>query len=304
MDTQLVGYKAKDFEGRNLAWFFLIVMGIPYLFIALFVLGILKYPTNVGPGLGILFAVSQFLPLIAAFLVTGLTQGKPGVIALWKRFWNRNLSIKWLLVALLLNPASRLVASLIDRAVTGESYPVLIADFLPAFLLGIVIGIREEFDWRGYVLPRFQARWNALTSSLILGVIWAFWHVGSWLIPPGNPHRQGYFGWFALWIICLSVFTTWIFNNTKGSVLAAVLYHAAATNGLVDCCSGPWAWELVCGVTLLAAILVVVIFGPKNLVRQKAYAPSLLREQPAAEAPMENAPQALAGAKLGVSDRR
>jgi len=203
MDTQLVGYKAKDFEGRNLAWFFLIVMGIPYLFIALFVLGIAKFPAKMGPGLGILLAVSQFLPLIGAFVVTGLTEGKPGVIALWKRFWNRNLSLKWLLVILLLNPTIRLVASLIDRAMTGESYPVLIADFLPAFLLGIVIGIQEEFGWRGYVLPRFQARWNALASSLILGVIWAFWHVGSWLIPPGNPSRQGYFGWFALWIVCL-----------------------------------------------------------------------------------------------------
>ena len=269
MNTQSVGYKAKAFEGRNLAWFFLIVMGIPYLFIALFVLGIVKYPANVGPGLGILFAVSQFLPLIAAFVLTGFTEGKPGVRALWGRFWNRNLSIKWLMVALLLNSAIGLVASLIDRAVTGESYPVLISDFLPAFLFGIVIGIREEFGWRGYVLPRFQARWNALTSSLILGVIWAFWHVGSWLIPPGNPQRQGYFGWFALWIICLSVFTTWIFNNTKGSVLAAILYHAAATNGLIECCSGQWAWQLIVGVTLFVVILVVIIYGPKTLVRQR-----------------------------------
>ena len=81
MDTQLVGYKAKDFEGRNLAWFFLIVMGIPYLFIALFVLGIVDFPANVGPGLGILIVVSQFLPLIAAFTLTGFTEGKAGIKA-------------------------------------------------------------------------------------------------------------------------------------------------------------------------------------------------------------------------------
>jgi hypothetical protein len=82
MDTQQVGYKTKDFEDRNLAWFFLIVMGIPYLFLVPFVLGLVKYPAKVGPGLGMLLAVSQFLPLIAAFVLTGLTEGKPGVKAL------------------------------------------------------------------------------------------------------------------------------------------------------------------------------------------------------------------------------
>ena len=278
MNTQTIGYKAEAFEGRNLALFFLIVMGIPWLLSAPFLMGILKWPTNVGPGLGVLLGVMQFLPLIGAFLLAGISKGKTGIMELWKRFWNRNLSIKWLLVILLLNPAIRLVASLIDRVVTGESYPILITDWLPASLLGIVIGIQEEFGRRGYVLPRLQARWNALTSSLILGVIWAFYHVLSWLMPPGNPSRQGYFGWFALWIICLSIFSTWIFNNTKGSVLAAVLYHAATTNGLIDCCSGTWGWELVTGVTVLVAILVVIIYGPKTLTRQRGEEVTRLEE--------------------------
>jgi membrane protease YdiL (CAAX protease family) len=269
MDTQTVGYKAKSFEGRNLAWYFLIVLGIPWLAMAPFLLRIVKFPAKLGPGLTIVMAIIQFLPLIVAFLLTGLGEGKGGMKALWKRFWNRDLSIKWLLVVLLLNPAIRLVASLIDRAVSGESYPILIQDFLPAFLFGIIIGIQEEFGWRGYVLPRFQARWNALTSSLILGVIWAFYHAGNWLIPPDNPVRQGDFGWFALWILCLSIFSTWIFNNTRGSVLAIVLYHAATTNGLINCCSGTWAWQLIVGVTIVVAVLVVILFGSKTLVRQK-----------------------------------
>lgn len=269
MDTQTVGYKAKAFDGRNLVWYFLIVMGIPYLAMALFVLRIMEFPAKPGPGLTIVLATVQFLPLIAAFLLTGLSEGKPGMKALWKRFWNRDLHIPWLLVALLLNPAIRLVNSLIDRAISGASYPILIPDFLSAFLFGIVVGIREEFGWRGYVLPRFQSKWNALTSSLILGAIWAVYHVGNWFFPPDNPMRQGDFGWFALWIICGSIFATWIFNNTRGSVLAAVLYHASATNGLVNCCNGTQSWPMLIGVTMLAAVLVVIIFGPKTLVRQK-----------------------------------
>jgi len=278
MNTQSVEYKAKDFEGRNLAWFFFIAMGIPYLLSVPFLMGILEWPTSMGSGFGVLLAATQFLPLIGAFLLAGINEGKTGIMALWKRFWNRDMSLKWLLVALLLNPAIRLVTSLIDRAVSGQSYPILIEDFIPAFLFGIIVGIREEFGWRGYVLPRFQAKWNALTSSLILGVIWASYHILNWFLPPGNPIRQGDFGWFALWIICGSIFTTWIFNNTNGSIMAAVLYHAATTNGLVNCCLGIPSWVPIISVTVLTTILVVVIYGPKTLTRQRGEEVTRLEE--------------------------
>ena len=199
MDTQIAGYKAKAFEGRNLVWYFLIVMGIPYLAMALFVLRIMEFPAKPGPGLMIVLAIVQFLPLIAAFLLTGLSEGKPGMKALWKRFWNRDLHIPWLLVALLLNPAIRLVNSLIDRAISGASYPILIPDFLSAFLFGIVVGIREEFGWRGYVLPRFQAKWNALSSSIILGILWAAWHWGQWVVPGSNLYERNFWLWNLGW---------------------------------------------------------------------------------------------------------
>jgi membrane protease YdiL (CAAX protease family) len=281
MDTKLVGYKAKAFEARNLAFYFLLVFGMPLLVFGPFMLGILKWPARIGPGLGILFTVVQFAPLIAAFVVTGITEGKPGVKALWRRFWNRDLSLKWLLVILLLNPALRLVASLVDRTLSGQTYPFLIPDIFPTLLGRLIIGIQEEFGWRGYALPRFQARWNALTSSIILGAIWAPYHLGNWFLPPGDPRRQDSFWEFALWIILLSILTTWIFNNTNGSILAAVLFHAVTTNGLIDCCSVSWGMELILGVYLLAAILIVIIFGPRNLVRHRVDAHSPLREQPA-----------------------
>jgi membrane protease YdiL (CAAX protease family) len=51
----------------------------------------------------------------------------------------------------------------------------------------------EEFGWRGYVLPRFQAKWNALVSSVVLGAIWASWHVPLWFIPEAE-HSATFFG--------------------------------------------------------------------------------------------------------------
>jgi membrane protease YdiL (CAAX protease family) len=151
--------------------------------------------------------------------------------------------------------------------VGGEHLPLLEPNFISPLLFGIIIGIQEEFGWRGYVLPRFQAKWNALTSSVILGVLWAPYHLGNWLSPGG---RTDSFWEFSLWIILISIFTTWIFNNTNGSILAAVLFHAITTNGIVGCCGVTWAMELLLGIYLIAAILIVAVFGPKNLVRQKS----------------------------------
>jgi uncharacterized protein len=264
MNTQFVGYKAKAFEARNLILYFLIAF-LPAFVVVLVAAGILDFPSNPGPGLKILFVVAQFSPLIAALVVTATTEGKAGLKALWKRFWNRGLSIKWLLVILLFNPMVRLIANLISRAVGGEHYPFLEPNFLSLLLLGIIIGIQEEVGWRGYVLPRFQARWGALTSSIILGAIWAPYHIGNWLI----GERTDSFLEFSLWIILISIFTTWIFNNTNGSILAAVLFHAVVTNGIVGCCGVSWAMELLLGIYLVATIIIVAIFGPKNLVRQK-----------------------------------
>jgi len=264
MNAQLVGYKAKAFEARNLIFFFLIAF-LPVFVALLVAAGILDLPSDPGPGLIILFVVAQFSPLIAALVVTAITEGRTGLKALWKRFWNKDISVKWLLVILLFNPMVRLIGNLISRAAGGEHYPFLEPNFLSVLLSGIIVGIQEEFGWRGYALPRFQARWGALTSSIILGAIWAPYHIGNWLI----GERTDSFLEFSLWIILLSIFTTWIFNNTNGSILAAILFHAIVTNGIVGCCGVNWAMKLLIGIYLVAAIIIVAIFGPKSLVRQK-----------------------------------
>jgi membrane protease YdiL (CAAX protease family) len=276
MNTQTVGYKAKAFEPRNLAYYFLIVFGLQALAYGLLIAGILKMPSREGPAVLlddprlIILTLAAWGPIIAAFVVTALTEGKPGVRALWRRFWNRNMSLKWLLVTLLILPALQLVANLVTRLLDGQAYPVFfsydppwsaISMFIIAFIFN---GMFEEFGWRGYVLPRFQARWNALASSLVLGVIWAGWHIGQWFVPGSHLYQRSFWSW-GLGTILLSILMTWIFNNTKGSVLAASLFHGMVNTGTF------WFqmdW-LYYAIELLAVILIVIIFGPKNLVRQK-----------------------------------
>ncbi len=121
---------------------------------------------------------------LAALLMTGLTLGRSGVGALLKRFLIWRLGWQWYVVALLLYPAMMMCSVLLNAALThapidfststahtlfGGSANLLF--FVLPFFLFDLLSNGEETGWRGYVLPRLQARYGALVSSLILGVI-------------------------------------------------------------------------------------------------------------------------------------
>jgi len=264
INTQPVGYKAKAFEARNLIFFFLIALGAKLILGLLIFFELPQYPLLTVPLFGILCS-----PSVAAFIVTGLTEGKPGGRALWKRFWNRNLSFKWLLVALLLLPVLRLVAGVLTQILYDPSYPLFEKESISAIIFGVLIGLfaglQEEFGWRGYALPRFQVKWNALVSSIVLGVITGLWHVSKYITPGAIAFGSNFWEWFPWHMLIQIVGYTWIYNNTKGNILAVVLFHASTSYavGNLDI----WIYT---GVMLVAAILIVVIFGPKDLVRQSA----------------------------------
>jgi len=102
--------------------------------------------------------------------------------------------------------------------------PTLITLFFPAFM--------EELGWRGYALDRLQWRWSALVSSLILGILWAFWHTPLFFFKDTIMYNMG-FGSLAFWTfiistICPTIYLTWIFNNTNRSTLSGILWHAWA----------------------------------------------------------------------------
>jgi len=90
-------------------------------------------------------------------------------------------------------------------------------------------------------------------------------HIPEWFVP-GDSHNQIFFWGWAGRIILLSILMTWIFNNTKGSVLATILFHGMANSAgdLFQYSGSDWYYI---GVRLLVVILIVFIFGSKNLVR-------------------------------------
>jgi membrane protease YdiL (CAAX protease family) len=289
-----MGIKAKAFEGRNLVYFFLIAFGWTWLWWwVLFLSGWVNVPADIGspqgdagslgPLLILLVALSPFGPTIGAFVLTGINEGKAGVKALWRRFWNLKISWVWLIVVLLWWPMLRLITNLVGQLVTGQSHPLLVHPdqvwiFIPPLIISTFVngGMSEEFGWRGYALPRLQVKFNALTASVILGLIEGLWHyplmvIGSWW--------QDSVILLLFWFVVTDIFRTWIYNNVNGNLLAAMLFHGMGNvqSDIIYCCPRLNNIYWVFGI---AALLVVVIFGPKDLIRRSKGVVELTDETP------------------------
>jgi membrane protease YdiL (CAAX protease family) len=86
-------------------------------------------------------------------------------------------------------------------------------------------GIGEETAWRGVALPQLLRRMNGVTASLILGIVWACWHLPL-IFTVGAPMANNSIPLLFVLLPAESVVYTWLYQHTRGSVLAAALFHA------------------------------------------------------------------------------
>lgn len=178
-------------------------------------------------------------PTFSAFLLTALIEGKAGVLRLLQRYVLWRVPWQWYLVAFLGLPALFLLSLMVlpgdlaafhtPTVASGLSY---LTTYFTIFFLGGPLG--EEPGWRGFALPRLQQRSGPLVGSLILGVLHGLWHLPLYLSIPGyNGTGTGWLGIgvpFMLFIvssIALTAIFTWVFNNTRGSLLLMMLLHAS-----------------------------------------------------------------------------
>jgi membrane protease YdiL (CAAX protease family) len=155
--------------------------------------------------------------------------------------------------------------------------------FVSVYMM-ITVALGEEVGWRGYALPALQARYGALTSSVILGVMWALWHLPVFF-NPDTLYSNLPFLQFLAYIVPFAVLTTWVFNSTGGSVLMAMFFHAVlnasselwktipeysvkpatAVEGIAENVHFSLMMTIVVGV---AAVVVVFVYGATNLSRK------------------------------------
>jgi membrane protease YdiL (CAAX protease family) len=144
-----------------------------------------------------------------------------------------------------------------------------LGSFLPLLIIG---PLSEEIGWRGYALERLQTRWNALTSSLIVGLVWALWHLPLFMMVGTSFHESGdpFIG-FLIKMMASSILYTWLYNNTKQSLWSAILLHWLYTYAAQVLSSGVirsplYNWLEYLPYVVMAAI-VVLIWKPQTLSR-------------------------------------
>lgn len=212
-----------------------------------------------------------------------VTYGHEGVQDLWRRMTDvSRIPFRWFAVIFLLVPALTAIAAGV-AAIAGIAADPLDLEELSNLLANpvglvayvgfvLVLGpLPEEIGWRGYLLDRLQLRRSALTSSVLLGMVWAIWHAPLFLMP-------GYYSGvdfapeplnFAFNIVVGSIIYTWIFNNTRRSVLGAISYHFAENFTGQVVALDPAAETLRTGIVLGFVLVVLRWWGPTTLRRDE-----------------------------------
>ena len=174
-----------------------------------------------------LSALMTFIPMIAALVLIFRARGMSGAGELLGRSldFGRIKKIRWVLAALLLMPVAFFLQYGVLR-LSGAALPdpqfFPIAEVLVYFLMFFIGAVGEELGWQGYAFGGLRERWNALATGLIIGVIWALWHV----IPFVELGRSGdWIVWHCLGMVAMRVIIVWLLVNAGQSVFVAVLFH-------------------------------------------------------------------------------
>jgi hypothetical protein len=189
---------------------------------------------GLAPGISALALLGTFAPGLVAVALTARAAGGAGVRALLGRLFSWRVSVRWYLFALGYMAAIKLTVAVVHRLATGawprfghEPWYLMIAATLISTGIGGQTG--EEVGWRGYALPRLAARMGLGRASLLLGVIWAVWHLPLFFLSGADKYGQS-FTIYLLQVTALSVAMAWLYWRTGGSLLLTMLMHAAVNN--------------------------------------------------------------------------
>lgn len=191
------------------------------------------------------------LPMIAALIVTVITRGSTGIKDWAGRIIHWRFEWKWYVIALLLYPlvtATAYAISYLIRGGVGRSIfemwragfaniqtnaarigldPQNTGQILVVLILtSILVALFEEGGWRAYAIPRMQERMSPLASGVILGVIWALWHIPAFYTVGSDQYGMP-FAWFFVTILCVSILMVWMMNRANQSALATILFHGS-----------------------------------------------------------------------------
>jgi membrane protease YdiL (CAAX protease family) len=232
-----------------------------------------------APEYVLLTLLGAWAPTISAIILIGLSEGWVGIKEFLRKVLRWRVGLQWYLVVLfgvaviayLAIGAGMLFCKSAPEISLPNGLPrEALIGYLPIiFLVNIFLGgpLAEDIGWRGYILPKMRERMSALNASLIIGFVWAIWHLPYFIFPEwrGAVGTVPFF-WFALLTTSWSVLFAWVYVNTE-SILMPVLFHAAinttlGTLGVLGQSNGELMPLILNTVFTWAAVgIVVAMFG-------------------------------------------
>jgi membrane protease YdiL (CAAX protease family) len=247
METSNASSQSKSASGslrqsmreHPLVFYFLLAYAISWVFLGIEVLAAWGYlPNNYG-FIVIINTLYTFGPTCAAIIMVNITQGKEGIQRLRQRIRQVRAGWLWYLFILVGIPVLIVLGVIIQPGVLASFQglkPALLVSYPLTFVLVWFGGgpLGEEIGWRGFALPLMQPRYGPLRGTLLLGVLWAFWHFPQFLTPfQGGGPQIGVAAFFKIFpiffleVMALAIIMTWIFNHTRGSIFIAITAHAS-----------------------------------------------------------------------------
>lgn len=179
-----------------------------------------------------MFHLGVFAPALVALALTERAEGRAATLALVRRVFEWRVGARWFVFAVVYMPAIKLSVALVHRVATG-AWPRFGQEpwylMAGAIMVSTWVQAGEEIGWRGYALPRLSARLGLAPASVILGIVWASWHLPLFFVPESSTFGQS-FPLYLLQVTALSVAMAWLYWRTEGSLLLVMLLHAAVNN--------------------------------------------------------------------------
>lgn len=222
------------------------------------------------PGLP-LAALAFVCPAAAALIIVDRDDKTGGAAALLRRSFDfgRTKSKIWFAPVVLLIPAQSILwyglMRLAEVQVPAPQLSVLsVLGLFAAFFVG---ALGEELGWSGYATDLMQVRWSTLETGVLLGIVWAAWHI----VPLVEVRRPpAWIAWWCLYTVAMRVVMVWLYNNTGKSVFAAAVFHTTAnlTWQLFPIHGSYYDPRIAALVMTLLAGIIAAVWGPPTLARR------------------------------------
>ncbi len=223
------------------------------------------------PGLPV-SSLMFFCPATAALIFVYRENKTAGETELLQRSFDfKRIRAKiWYAPIILLMPGVMVLSYGLMR-LTGVPIPTPQFALLAALGMSLaffIAAVGEELGWSGYVIDPMQYRWGALQASMLLGLVWASWH----LVPYLQAHRSlAWIAWQCLFTVTARVLIVWLYNNTGKSVFAAALFHTTINVSwqLFPIHGSYYAPRITGLIVTFAAAIVAILWGPRTLARYR-----------------------------------